>query len=74
MGGGIANTFMLAAGLSIGKSLAEPDLVDQARAVIEAMRARDIQFLDTPDTYFDVIDARVPDHGEDVERLVEDSA
>lgn len=40
VGGGIANTFLLAAGLKIGKSLAEPDLVDQARAVIEAMRAR----------------------------------
>ncbi|MGJ7613199.1 MULTISPECIES: phosphoglycerate kinase [unclassified Variovorax] len=40
VGGGIANTFMLAAGLNIGKSLAEPDLVDNARAVIEAMRAR----------------------------------
>lgn len=40
VGGGIANTFMLAAGLKIGKSLAEPDLVDQARAVIEAMQAR----------------------------------
>src|SRR4029079_1213698 len=31
VGGGIANTFMLAAGLKIGKSLAEPDLVGQAR-------------------------------------------
>ena len=40
VGGGIANTFMLAAGLKIGKSLAEPDLIDQAQAVIEAMRAR----------------------------------
>ncbi len=40
VGGGIANTFMLAAGLPIGKSLAEPDLIDQARDVIEAMRAR----------------------------------
>ena len=40
VGGGIANTFMLASGLSIGKSLAEPDLVGQAKAVIEAMRAR----------------------------------
>ena len=40
VGGGIANTFMLAAGLSIGKSLAEPDQVEQARAVIEKMRAR----------------------------------
>jgi phosphoglycerate kinase len=40
VGGGIANTFMLAAGLAIGKSLAEADLVSQARAVIEAMKAR----------------------------------
>ena len=40
VGGGIANTFMLAAGLKIGKSLAEPDLVDQARAVIQSMKAR----------------------------------
>ena len=40
VGGGIANTFMLAAGLKIGKSLAEADLVGDARAVIEAMKAR----------------------------------
>ncbi|QBK04049.1 phosphoglycerate kinase [Hylemonella gracilis] len=40
VGGGIANTFMLAAGLKIGKSLAEPDLVNEAKAVIEAMKAR----------------------------------
>ncbi len=40
VGGGIANTFMLAAGLSIGKSLAEPEQVDQARAVIEIMKKR----------------------------------
>ena len=40
VGGGIANTFMLAAGLKIGKSLAEADLVDEAKAVIEAMKAR----------------------------------
>ena len=40
VGGGIANTFMLAAGLKIGKSLAEPDLLDEARAVIAAMQAR----------------------------------
>ncbi len=40
VGGGIANTFLLAAGLPIGKSLAEPDLVEQARSVIQAMKAR----------------------------------
>ena len=40
VGGGIANTFMLASGLPIGKSLAEADLLDQARSVIAAMKAR----------------------------------
>jgi len=40
VGGGIANTFLLAEGLPIGKSLAEPSLVGEARAVIEAMRGR----------------------------------
>jgi phosphoglycerate kinase len=40
VGGGIANTFLLAAGHQIGRSLAEPDLVGEARAIIELMRAR----------------------------------
>jgi len=40
VGGGIANTFMLAAGLPIGKSLAEADLIGEAKAVIAAMKAR----------------------------------
>src|SRR5690606_29993780 len=40
VGGGIANTFMLAAGLPIGKSLAEPDQLNEARAVIDLMKQR----------------------------------
>ncbi|MCX7218393.1 MAG: phosphoglycerate kinase [Burkholderiales bacterium] len=40
VGGGIANTFMLAAGLKIGKSLAETNLVDEAKAIIEMMAKR----------------------------------
>jgi phosphoglycerate kinase len=40
VGGGIANTFMLGAGLPIGKSLAEPGLVEDAKAVMAAMKAR----------------------------------
>jgi len=40
VGGGIANTFMLAAGLTIGKSLAEADLVAEARAIMDVMSAR----------------------------------
>jgi len=43
VGGGIANTFMLAAGLPIGKSLAEHDLVGEARTIIELMAARGAQ-------------------------------
>lgn len=40
VGGGIANTFMLAAGLPIGLSLAEPDLVDQAKEIMDIMHQR----------------------------------
>ena len=40
VGGGIANTFMLAAGLNIGKSLVEGELVGEAKAVIDIMKAR----------------------------------
>ena len=40
VGGGIANTFMLAAGLKIGKSLAEVDLVAEAKAIIAIMAER----------------------------------
>ena len=40
VGGGIANTFMLAAGLKIGKSLAEADLVAEAKQILDMMAAR----------------------------------
>ena len=40
VGGGIANTFMKAVGLNIGKSLAENDLVGEARQIIDMMSAR----------------------------------
>jgi len=40
VGGGIANTFMLAEGLPVGKSLVEADQVNEARAVIDAMKQR----------------------------------
>ncbi len=39
VGGGIANTFLLAEGKNIGKSLAEADLVGEAKKVIEKIRA-----------------------------------
>ncbi|PUA17494.1 phosphoglycerate kinase [Glaciimonas sp. PCH181] len=40
VGGGIANTFLLAQGTPIGKSLAEPELVGEARTIIAKMQAR----------------------------------
>lgn len=40
VGGGIANTFMLAEGHKIGKSLAEPDQVDEAKQVMDTMKKR----------------------------------
>ena len=43
VGGGIANTFMLASGLRIGKSLAEPNLVNEAQEIIDLMKARGAQ-------------------------------
>ena len=42
---------------------------DDIYTTVEKMRASGMQFLDTPDAYFDVIDVRVPNHGEDVPRL-----
>jgi phosphoglycerate kinase len=40
VGGGIANTFLAAMGKPIGKSLSEPDLVEDAKAIIEKMKKR----------------------------------
>jgi 4-hydroxyphenylpyruvate dioxygenase len=42
---------------------------DDIYGTVEAMRAAGVTFLHTPDTYFDVIDERVPGHGEDVARM-----
>ena len=39
-GGGIANTFLLAAGVNVGKSLAEPELVDEAKRITAILRAK----------------------------------
>ncbi|WP_435594097.1 4-hydroxyphenylpyruvate dioxygenase [Proluteimonas luteida] len=42
---------------------------DDIYTTVERMREAGIEFLDTPETYFEVIDQRIPDHGEDVPRL-----
>lgn len=42
---------------------------DDIYAAVETMRGRGVRFQDTPETYYDQIDARVPGHGEDLQRL-----
>lgn len=42
---------------------------DDIYTTVEKMRVAGVEFLDTPDSYFEVIDVRVPNHGEDVPRL-----
>ena len=42
---------------------------DDIYSSVEKLREAGVAFLDTPDAYFDVIDQRVPNHGEDVDRL-----
>jgi 4-hydroxyphenylpyruvate dioxygenase len=42
---------------------------DDIHATVEDLRGRGIQFLATPDTYYEALDARLPGHGEDIERL-----
>jgi phosphoglycerate kinase len=63
VGGGMANTFLLAAGVEIGKSLAEPDLSATARAIVEAANARHCQVLLPQDVVVaERLAAGVPSH------------
>ena len=45
---------------------------DDIYSTVEELRAADVRFLDTPDTYYEQVDARLPGHGEDLERLKRD--
>ena len=45
IGGGMANTFLLAQGVRIGRSLAEPDLLDTAREIMHAAKARSCEIV-----------------------------
>src|SRR5690606_29898060 len=38
-------------------------------ATVERLREAGVEFLDTPDTYYELLDARLPGHAEDVARL-----
>ncbi|HKK03819.1 MAG TPA: 4-hydroxyphenylpyruvate dioxygenase [Gammaproteobacteria bacterium] len=44
---------------------------DDIYATVEALRADGIEFLDVPDTYYEMVESRVPEHGEDLERMCE---
>ncbi len=46
---------------------------DDIYASVEDLRGRGVPFQDTPDTYYDKADERVPGHGEDLERLRKNS-
>ncbi len=45
LGGGMANTFLAAKGIAIGKSLYEPDMLDTARAIMDAAQGRGCHIL-----------------------------
>jgi 4-hydroxyphenylpyruvate dioxygenase len=45
---------------------------DDIYAAVEQLRGNGIRFMDVPDTYYDVVDARVPGHGESLDRLRKD--
>ncbi len=45
IGGGMANTFLLAQGKAVGKSLAEPDRVDDARAILSSAEAKGVELV-----------------------------
>jgi 4-hydroxyphenylpyruvate dioxygenase len=42
---------------------------DDIYASVEALKAHRIEFLDVPDTYYEMVDERLPNHGEDVARM-----
>lgn len=42
---------------------------DDIYGTVEALRQGGVRFLDTPDTYYEQVDGRLPGHGEDLERL-----
>ncbi|NGP53968.1 4-hydroxyphenylpyruvate dioxygenase [Thioalkalivibrio sp. XN8] len=42
---------------------------DDIYGSVEALRGEGIEFLDVPDTYYEMVEGRVPEHGEDLERM-----
>ncbi|MBW4330532.1 4-hydroxyphenylpyruvate dioxygenase [Stakelama sp. CBK3Z-3] len=44
---------------------------DDIFATVDALRANGVKFQDTPDTYYDLIDERLPGHGHDIQKMRE---
>ncbi|MFQ5993667.1 MAG: 4-hydroxyphenylpyruvate dioxygenase [Acidiferrobacterales bacterium] len=42
---------------------------DDIYSTVEALSGQHVKFMDTPDTYYEAIEKRIPDHGEDLKRL-----
>jgi 4-hydroxyphenylpyruvate dioxygenase len=45
---------------------------DDIYAAVEVLRSRRVRFMDTPDSYYEALERRIPDHGEDLDRLRHD--
>jgi 4-hydroxyphenylpyruvate dioxygenase len=45
---------------------------DDIYATVEALRARGVRFMDTPDSYYEALARRIPNHGEELDRLRHD--
>jgi len=46
-------------------------LTDDIYNSVEQLRNNGVEFLDVPDTYYEMLDKRIPNHGEDLERMKE---
>lgn len=67
VGGGIANTFIAAEGYSIGKSLCEPDLIDEAERLVQTAKKRNASIPVPTDV---IVGERLTDDAESSVRLV----
>jgi phosphoglycerate kinase len=73
VGGGIANTFLAAAGHSIGKSLHEPDMIDTARKLIEQAAAKGVDIpIPTDVVVAKALDAKAEADVKDVSFVADD--
>lgn len=73
VGGGIANTFLAASGYDVGKSLFEPDLIDEAERIMTAMKEKGGEFpLPTDVVVAEQMNATAEAYDEEVDQVGED--